>query len=199
MKTLIILTFALYSTIIFGQALPNEPIRSIVDSNKELEKDTSLKVVYTNNESNAHKPAIFVNGKFVSAIVVRPNQIESMNIVKDNIQIDNIQYYGQIHIRTKSSYTPKLISLTDLKEKYTHLKNKPVVFMIDGSIIHADYDTYMVDENYILTIIVDKIENKQEKIDLGLIKLLTRSDENIKNSKEIRIRGTEETLIDKMY
>jgi len=186
MKTLLILTFAFWSTSTFGQT----------PSNKELEKDTSLKVVYANKESNTNKPAYFLNGQFVSEILLKtlnPNQIESINIGK-GIQIDNIRYSGQIHIKTKSSYAPKLISLTDLKEKYTNLKNKSVVFMIDGSIITSDYDRCMVDENYLLTIIVDKIENTQEKIDLGLIKLLTRSDENIKKSKEIRIRGTELAL-----
>ena len=100
----------------------------------------------------------------------------------------------KFYIKTKSSYTLKLISLTDLKNKYTNLKDKSVVFMIDGSIINADYDRCMVDESYLLTIIVDKIENTKEKIDLGLIKLLTKSDENIKKSKEIRIRGTEVAL-----
>jgi hypothetical protein len=186
MKTLVILTFAIWSTSSFGQA----------PSNKELEKDTSLKVVYANKESNINKPAYFLNGKMVSEILLEtlnPNQIESINIGK-SIQIDNIRYSGQIHVKTKSSYTPKLISLTDLKEKYTNLKNKSVVFMIDGSIINSDYDKCMVDENYLLTIIIDKFENTQEKIDLGLIKLLTRSDENIKKSKEIRIRGTELAL-----
>ena len=63
--------------------------------------------------------------------------------------------------------------------------------MIDGSIINADYDKYMVDESYLLTLIVDKIENSKENISLGLIKLVTKSAENIKKSKEIRIRGTE--------
>jgi hypothetical protein len=186
MKTLLILTFAVWSTSTFGQT----------PSNKELEKDTSIKVVYANKESNINKPAYFLNGKFVSETLLGtldPNQIDSIN-VKGNIQIDNIRYSGQIHIKTKSSYAPKLISLTDLKEKYTNLKNKSVVFMIDGIIINDDYDTYMVDESYLLTIIVDKIENTQEKIDLGLIKLLTRSDENIKKSKEIRMRGTEAAL-----
>jgi len=46
----------------------------------------------------------------------------------------------------------------------------------------------------LLTIIVDKIENSKEKIDLELIKLLTKSDQNIKNSKKIRMRGTEVAL-----
>ena len=114
--------------------------------------------------------------------------------MRDNIQIDSVQYYGQVHIKTKSSCILKLISLTDLKDKYTNLKNKPVVFMIDGNIVNADYDKYIVDESYLLTIIVDKIENTKEKIDLGLIKLLTKSDENIKKSKEIKIRGTDVVL-----
>jgi hypothetical protein len=192
MKILFILTFAMYSVVTFGQTLPGEPFRQIMKPSKELEKDTSLNVVYANNEINIHKPAIFVNDKFVSAVVLDPNQIERVDVVNDNFQTDNIQYYGQIHIRTKSSYTPKFISLTDLKEKYTQLKNKPVVFMIDGNIINANYDKYLVDENFLLTIIVDKIENTQEKIDLGLIRVLTRSDGNIKNSKEIRIRGMED-------
>ena len=187
MKTLLMLTIAIWSTSSFGQT----------PSNKEVEKDTSLKVIYASKEGNLNKPAYFLNGKLVNETLVgtlNPNQIESINVDKGDLQIDNIQYYGQIHITTKGSYAPKLISLTDLKEKYTNLKNKPVLFMIDGSIINANYDKYMVDENYLLAIIIDKIENRQEKIDLGLIKLLTRSDENIKKSKEIRIRGTELAL-----
>lgn len=61
--------------------------------------------------------------------------------------------------------------------------------MIDGNLINADYDRYLIDENYVLQIVVDDIQNDKQKIDLGLIKLLTRSEENIKKSKEIRIQG----------
>ena len=126
MKTLLILTFAIYSTSAFAQS----------SSNKELEKDTSPKVVYANLENNI-KPAFFLNGKFVSEsilVTLSPNQIQSINVVKDSIQIDNIRYTGQIQIETKSGYAPKLISLNELKAKYTNLKSKPVVFMIDGNI-----------------------------------------------------------------
>lgn len=187
LKVLLILAFAIWSTSISGQT----------SSRKEVERDTSLKVVYANKETQVNKPAYFLNGKFVSETLVRtlnPIQIDSINVVKNSIQIDSIKYYGQIHIKTKTNYTLKLISLTDLKDKYTNLQDQSVVFMIDGSIINADYDSYMVDESNLLTIIVDKIENTKEKIDLGLIKLLTKSDENIKKAKEIRIRGTEVAL-----
>ena len=191
------MAFAVWSTSTFGQTPANKVSGLIINSNNGLGSDTSLKVVYTNKESPTRKPAYFLNGKFVNEtllVTLNPMQIESINVVKDSIQFDYIRYYGQIIIKTKSSYTLKLISLAELKDKYTNLKSKPVVFMIDGSIINADYDKYMVDESYLLTIIVDKIENTKENIDLGLIKLLTKSDENIKKSKEIRIRGTEVTL-----
>ena len=188
MKTLLILVFAIWSTSTFGQDPTSKTNGLIINSSKGSERDTSLKVVYENKESHINKPAYFLNGKFVSETLLgtlNPIQIDSINVIKDSIQIDNIRYYGQIHIKTKSNYTLKLISLTDLKNKYTNLKDKSVVFMIDGSIINGDYDRYMVDESYLLTIIVDKIENTKEKIDLGLIKLLTKSDEILKGQKKL--------------
>ena len=197
MKSLLLLAIAISSTNTFGQSPTNKTSGLIINSSNELGSDTNLKVVYANKESQINKSAYFLNGKLVNETLLgtlNPIQIESINVVKDSIQINNIQYYGQIHIKLKSSYTLKLISLTDLKDKYTNLKSRSVVFMIDGNIINADYDSYMVDESYLLRIIVDKIENTKENIDLALIKLLTKSAENIKKSKEIRIRGTEVAL-----
>jgi hypothetical protein len=54
----------------------------------------------------------------------------------------------------------------------------------------------MVDENYLLQIVVDKVDLKSEKKDLYLVKLLTRTPENVRKSKEIRIRGANEQGID---
>jgi hypothetical protein len=193
MKALLILIITIWSTNTFGQTPATKASDPIINSGKGLESDTILKVVYANEKDQINKPAFFINGKFVNEALIGtldPTQIDNINVVKDSIQIDNIRYYGQIQVKTKNGYTLKLISLTGLKEKYTNLKNKPVVFMIDGNIINADYDKCMIDENYLLTMIVDKIEITNEKIDLGLIKLLTKSDENIRKSKEIRIRGT---------
>ncbi|GAA4017272.1 hypothetical protein GCM10022408_33520 [Hymenobacter fastidiosus] len=197
MKAVLILAIVIWSTNTFGQTPTNKINGLIINPSKVLESDTILKVVYSKEENQLNKPAFFLNEKFVHETLfttLNPMQIDSINVVKDSILIDNILYYGQIHIKTKSSYTLKLISLTDLKDKYTNLKNKSVVFMIDGNIINADYDRYMVDENYLLTIIVDKIENSKEKINLELIKLLTKSEQNIKNSKKIMMRGTEVAL-----
>lgn len=152
-------------------------------------KDSTLRVVYTNTLNDNQKPAFFINGNFIVNPFLDPKAIDSINVVKSEIQIDGIKYNGQIYITTKSAYSPKLISLTALKDKYTNLKNKPAAFMIDGNIINADYDKYVIDENYLLQLIVDNIENTKQNIHLAIIRLLTRSEENIRRSKEIRIRG----------
>lgn len=197
MKNILVLIVILVATNAFGQTATNKAAGVIIDSNKASENDTSLKVVYAGKLNNTHQAAYFLNDELVSQtllVTLNPSLIESINVVKSNIQINNVQYYGQIHIKTKNHYYPKLISLTILKGKYTNLKDKSAIFMIDGSIVNADYDSYMVDENYLLTIIVDKVENSKENIDLGLIKILTKSEANIKKSKEIRIRGTEAAM-----
>jgi hypothetical protein len=135
-----------------------------------------------------------LNGKLCIGCVFNPNLIDNINVVNGIVQINNVQYNGQTYIKTKSNYVPKFISLSNLKEKYTNLKNKPVIFMVDDNLVNDDYDKYMVDENYLLKIVIDKIKNAKENINLDVIKLVTKSDENIKESKKIMIRGNEVSM-----
>ena len=81
--------------------------------------------------------------------------------------------------------------------KYTNIKDNSTIFKIDDEVINADYENNLVDENYILKIIVEKFENKNEKLNVNFINLITKSEENIKKSKEIRIRGKDEFAINK--
>lgn len=161
----------------------------------QTSNDSSIKVTYTNKLKLETPPAYYLNGKFIGGSLpgINPNTIESITVLKGADTINGMQYNGRILIKTKLSYTPKLVTLNELKFKYTNLADKSVVFMIDGSIINADYDKYLVDENNVLQIIVDDINNPKEKIQLELVKVLTKTDENIKKSKEIRIRGNEVT------
>ena len=177
-----ILAFVIWSTITFGQTPDIKDSKTIVDSNKLLQNESSVKVIYTVKESDKNKPVYYLNDELVNEPLLstlNPMLIESINVVQGNILVDNILYYGQIRVKTKNNYNPKSLSLQEIKEKYTKLKSKSSIFMIDGVIVNADYSNYFVDENYILSIIVDRIENPKENIDLGLIKLLTKSEENI--------------------
>jgi len=162
---------------------------SIVSKNTA---DTIPTVEYDNTKYDGLQPAYYINRKLANSSLstLDPQSIDSIYVEKKDIEIDNKKYYGQIYIKLKKEYTPKLISLTDLKQKYTNLKNGITVFMIDDKIIKEDYDQYIVDEKYILKILVDTIEMKDEKTTVNVIRLLTRSKENIEKSKIIHIRGS---------
>jgi hypothetical protein len=155
-------------------------------------KDSTIKVLYVNDVIHTPEAAYFLNGKLVDRNIlnaIKPDAIDSISVIKDNIQIDNNTYAGQVYIKTKSTYQPKLITLNALKGKYTNLESKSVVFMLDGNIVKGDYDKYLVDEGNVLQIVVDNIKDVKVNTDLYFIKILTKSEENIKRSKNIIIRG----------
>jgi hypothetical protein len=165
----------------------------LVNGNTQAESknDTTLKVSYVHSDTS-ESPAYYLNGHFVNETLLKtlnPKVIEDIKVNNKEIEEDSQKYYGQIFIKTKADYTPKLISLNDLKSKYTNLKSAPTIFMIDNEIINGDYDKCIVDENYLLNISIEKIDIGKEKLHFSFIQILTKKDENIKKSKEIRIRG----------
>lgn len=177
----------------FGQ-IKTEKVNGLKITNQVtvFDNDIIIKVIYKNEIKNDKKPAYFINGKLANESILRsinPNEIETVNVEKENIEIENVKYYGKLYIVTKSTYKPKLISLNNLKFKYTNIKDNSTIFKIDDELINADYENNLVDENYILKIIVEKFENKNEKLNINFINLITKSEENIKKSKEIIIRG----------
>ncbi len=178
----------------FGQKLTGE-IPGVKMTSQEIQSknDTIIKVVYKNEDNK--KLVCFLNGKITNESILRsinPDEIETLNIEKENIEIENVKYYGKLYVVTKSTYKPKFISLNNLKLKYTNLKENSTIFKIDNEIINADYGNYLVDENYILKIIIEKFENKIEKLNVNFVCLITKTEENIKKSKEIILRGKDE-------
>ena len=152
--------------------------------------DTIPFVEYVKPENIGLQPAFYINGIFSNSIIaVDPMQIDSIHIEKTGVDIGNKRYDGQIFIKMKNEYTPKIISLTNLAMKYTNLKDGFTIFMIDNEIIKEDYDQCFVDEKYILKIVVDTIEMGKGKANVNVVRLLTRSKENIEKSKEVKIRG----------
>jgi len=191
MKQFLFLTTIFLTTTTFGQITDNKASYVTGDTENSRETDTTFRVIYADKDKLNQRPAYFINGQFVMNQNINPNNIANIEIHKADTLIDNKLFHGQIYIKTKEGYTPKLISLTELKNKYTNLEGKSVIFMIDNDIVNEDYDKYMVDENHLLTIIVDKIQNTKERVDLGLIKLLTKTEDNIKDRNRIIIRGTD--------
>jgi hypothetical protein len=189
MKPILLLLFSILTIHVYGQT---SRINTDVARNSYSQLNDSIpQVIYKYSSASQQNIAWFVNDQLVGDAVtktINPDQIASINVEKKGVVIDRISYDSKVTITMKTGYHPKMISLNDLKEKYTDVKDSPVLFMFENDIVRSDYSNYMVDENFILQIIVDKVELKDEMRDFYLIKLLTRNDENVKKAKEIRIR-----------
>ena len=170
-------------------------INTSTNTKVDSKPDTIIKVSYVNKVISDKKPAFYLNGKFMDESIMKTmnfKYIEDLRIERQDIMVENKKFYGQTFIKTKSNYKVQPISLTDLKLKHTDLKNTSTIFMIDNEIINENYDNFLVDENNILSISVEKIENRNDRLKFNLVKIWTRTEENIRKSKEIIIRGNEE-------
>ena len=188
--TLLFVTFNSFSQDIIGKKSTSKPNYS---------ENSEIKVIYKDSLKKFHsktKPAgIFVNGIFIGdesvLNAINSEKIESLNIEKENFEKNGKEYYGKILVKMKLEYIPKFITLSELFKKYLDLDKKPIVFQINENVINQDYKEYLVDENFILKIIVNKIETSEKSTAINLIKLTTKTKENIKEANVIRIKGTE--------
>ena len=167
---------------------------NLLQDRTNIAKDTIPNVIYLKEKkSNLDDVLFYINGQEMaeySLELLDPNDIEAISVEKKNIEIRGKMYTGQIYIETKEDYQPKLISLNKLKEKYVDIESStPTLFMIDDKIIEKNYDTHKVDEKYIMSIEVKKIKNSEEELYMNVIKLVSRTDENIKKANTILIRG----------
>jgi hypothetical protein len=68
--------------------------------------------------------------------------------------------------------------------RYISIASAVTVFEIDNEVVNSDYDRFWVDQNYLLEIIIEKIENLKENLALHIVKIYTKSPENVKKQKE---------------
>ena len=196
MRRILLIVFTTFVLNAFGQTDPlNSGIAGHSNKSWNVESDTIPQVLVVNPGNTGPTPAFYINAKQVNGKILKtlnPMHIESINVVKHDIKIEETKYNGQIYIQLKPDYRPEIVSLSDIKSKYTSLAKDSSIFMIDNEVISGDYRQYMVDEKYILKIVVQRIVNKEEDQPINVIRLLTRTEENIKKSKEVFLRGTED-------
>lgn len=195
MKNILILAFAIVATNSYAQSQKDNANKPVAYPAKvENNNDSIIPVEYVHPSGDRHEPAYFVNGNFVPGQpLIAPDQIENIRIVKSDSIIDGMMYYGQVHLEMKNykprSYIPDFVTLRDLVNSYTTLKNKPVICTIDGRLINADYTRYSIDKNAILKIVVEQFKNTEDRNEWWLVEVLTKTDENIQKSKQIMLRG----------
>jgi len=188
MKIILIFVFAFVLTNTFGQTPINNTNEQVPEFNKALPKDTSVLVLV---ELDAHgiqypKTAYFLNDQFIKYSVLlslNPEHFKSCSYIYQPIEIDSVKYVQQVRYIAKNNYFPKAISLTNLKDKYCtgQLGNDKVIFIMDGKVVHGDYNTYEIDENNLYAITLDLRNKKEDKNKNQFILLTTKTEANIKN------------------
>ncbi len=178
----------------FSQTLSGE----ISTSKPNYSENSEIKVIYNDSLNTLHsknKPVgIFVNGIFFNENLIStisPDKIETLTVQKESFEKNGKEYFGKIIIEMKSDYKPNFMSLKELTSKYLTLNTNPIIFQIDENVINQDYNEYLVDENFILKIVLNKTKTSRKNTEINLIKLITKTTENIKKANEIRIKGTE--------
>jgi hypothetical protein len=192
MKTILCFLVLLNATISFSQ-INQSTLSGIQISEKQTysANDTIPAVFHSNNQQEQHQPALYINKKLVPYQAIKTigvDYIQEIKVEKESREMNGMVYKGAILITTKDGYQPSFISLNALKKKYTKLSDNPVIFLLNEEVIHADYDEYLVDEKYILKINIDKFQNEKEGLDLTVVKLITRTEENLKEANTIYIR-----------
>ncbi|MEZ5105843.1 MAG: hypothetical protein R2757_15185 [Draconibacterium sp.] len=163
-------------------------------THEKVDINSPLKVVDLDTNKPERQPAYFIDGKYFNQSILKTLNlpfIDSMTVVKELITIGNKTYYGQIHIKMKREYKSEIISLTDLKSKYIKPSREPVIFIIDTDIVKSDYNEFFVDEKYILKIETQEIRNETENLNVNVIRLVTKTKENIEEANKIWIRGVD--------
>lgn len=155
------------------------------------ESDTIPKVIYPEEkEKNLY---VINDKKYTSPVLLKSiheNDIESISAERTNEIYRGKTYAGKLIFKSKRTFKPKIISVSDLILKYTNLpKDSKFIFSIDEEIMNDDAKNTEVDEKNIMKIAVTKLDKSIP--DIYFIKILTRSKENLKKANEIIIRGTE--------
>lgn len=189
MKLFLVLIISLYGMCALGQV--NSKINKLPNSGEPGNlNDTTLKIIYEKKEYHKNMPAYYVNGEFINDphLYFNPTQIEKIDVTKGESEISGVKYYGKVYLTLKKTYSVHSISLSNLLLKYTIINNSNNIFTINGNFITIDHENYFVNEDDIMRIIVDKIDDKKRNLNLNLIKILTKTKENIENLNKIMIR-----------
>jgi hypothetical protein len=189
MKLKLTIIIAFLSLTTFGQLTGK--VKGVNINKPTTINDTVVKVAYNFKKVSNNYAAVFFNGKLINYSLmstINPESIATMNVVKKDTIIDSVKYNGRIIIEGKISYNHNFMPLNKFKLKYINPSENATVFQIDGNVIYEDYDSYLIDEKYILKAIVSTIDNPKEKIKLNIINLLTKSAKNIENSNRIILR-----------
>ncbi|SDI72919.1 hypothetical protein SAMN05421846_112121 [Chryseobacterium taeanense] len=135
--------------------------------------------------------AYFVNNKHYNYLFFQSldtNKIENVNIANKDMTIDGKSFTGAMYLTTKNNYQPQPLDLKEIKKKYAKDQSLPSLYLFNGLLIQDLERNYSLDNNNILEISSHIYENKEENLKVNIIEIFTKSEENIRKSKEVILR-----------
>ncbi|MDR2472445.1 MAG: hypothetical protein LBD53_02615 [Tannerella sp.] len=85
-----------------------------------------------------------------------------MKVCEEDTIVNGELYHGKIYFTVANEEVViKAISLSDIREKYTNLKDSlPLAFILNGNVITKNYDTYLMDEDVLSFVTAGEIKNE---------------------------------------
>lgn len=104
------------------------------------------------------------------------------------------QIQGRIYITLKEPVSFNFLSIDDINHTYIKEVQKPVIYMVDNEFV-KDIADFKIDSSFILKVELTSADDleylKQSVPDLTILKIITRTKENVARQNRIIIRGTQ--------
>ncbi len=129
------------------------------------------------NHSSKYHSAWVINGECCSEYTLEKLNsefVKSFEIKQRDTIVHGIKFDHQVIIKYKGKLPKqKLISLSELKAKYTSLGDTATIYAIENKLVKGA-DKVLLDENSIYNVVVDDMINPQENINLKITSILLR-------------------------
>jgi len=202
MKHLPIAFFVYFSLISFGQAAQKVQVQErIIERNPPFTlNDTTINVINTVTQFGDKTTACFINSEFAdyrTIMSVNPDAIKDTKILKRDTTILGKDYSFQLLVKTHDSIPVNLMSLSDIKLKYTELSSDKCIYILNSRLrnnedIITNNPDLRIDKNYIFRIKVEQLnfagKNPKKSENVDVIRILFRTKENIEEANQIWIK-----------
>nr|WP_321229608.1 hypothetical protein [uncultured Psychroserpens sp.] len=188
----------LFFLVLSSSSLFSQTDEKLVTSHIEkrvMYSDSSQLKVYDNTSKSViedPKVAFYINGDFISNAsilkTINPKKIKSLSVEKDSITINDDLYIGKILINLVDGYQPKFISLKDFIANHLELNDLPQIFQLNETILNVNSHDFLIDEHFIMVVSVEEIKTSEENVSVNLIRLITKTEDNIKKGNTIIIK-----------
>ena len=151
-------------------------------------------------KSGNHQKSVFFldSTKIDPAITVfDPNKIATVKVERE---FDTITYkQGRVYMVSKNPKDYYFVSLDEIKAKYAKNATAPVLFMINNSFLQNNISAFKIDTSYILNVEVLRgtdFDNLKESLpNLTIVRIKTKTKENLEEASKIYIRGSDLSMI----